>query len=333
MTQTSSNTPSGVEDAAAVTATAHPNIALVKYWGKACEVRNIPAVGSLSLTLDGLESTTRVQRAGQDRFTINGAEDAGMSARAFAFLDQYWPGRPALEVRSDNDFPTAAGLASSASGFAALTLAVDTLLDGGRDQHTLAQCAGSGSGSAARSLYGGVVRLDAPEDPAGDITVRQVAEPDYFPLELVVAVTSAARKPIGSTEAMRATAASSPYYAAWVRDQAQDLDAAERAVLARDFDALAAVTEKSCMKMHGVMLGNDPWLLYWNAATVACIHEVRVLRAGGAAVCFTIDAGPQLKAVCAPADADRVADTLAGVSGVTQVLRARLGGGARLQPA
>ncbi|MEM9058426.1 MAG: diphosphomevalonate decarboxylase [Pseudomonadota bacterium] len=330
MTQSSSNSPRLSDDAATVTATAHPNIALVKYWGKASEARNIPAVGSLSLTLDGLATTTRVAAAGEDRFELNGNADAGMGQRAFAFLDQYWPGRPALDIVSDNNFPTAAGLASSASGFAALTLAVDTLLDGGRDRESLAQCAGSGSGSAARSLFGGVVRLDPPTQADGDIRVRQLAEASDFPLELVIAVTSAVRKPIGSTEAMRATAATSPYFDAWVRDQSQDLAAAEQAVAARDFDALAAVTEKSCMKMHAVMLGNDPWLLYWNAATVACIHEVRVLRASGLGVCFTIDAGPQLKAVCLPGDADRVADTLEGVDGVTDVLRASLGRGAFL---
>ena len=127
---------------------------------------------------------------------------------------------------------------------------------------------------------------------------------------------------------MRRTAATSPYFGAWVAHQAEDLDAAERAVAARDFDALAAVTEKSCMKMHAVMLGNDPWLLYWNAATVACIHEIRMLRAGGTGVCFTIDAGPQVKAVCLPGDADRVAAALGAVDGVSEVLRTGLGPGA-----
>ncbi len=149
MTQSSSNRPLTGDAAATVTATAHPNIALVKYWGKASEARNIPAVGSLSLTLDGLATTTRVAKASEDRFELNGDAEASMGKRAFAFLDQYWPGRPALDIVSDNNFPTAAGLASSASGFAALTLAVDSLLEGGRDRESLAQCAGSGSGSGA----------------------------------------------------------------------------------------------------------------------------------------------------------------------------------------
>ena len=314
---------------AGVTVVAHPNIALVKYWGKADEARNLPAVGSLSLTLAALSTTTHLAPAADaDTFLLNGAESPDMAARCFAFLDRYWPGRPALAVDSRNDFPTAAGLASSASGFAALTVAADALLEGGRSREDLARCAGAGSGSAARSLYGGFVRLDPPGEPGADIDVRQVATAEDFPLEVVIAVTSAARKPIGSTEAMRATAATSPYYAAWVDGQGVDLDAAERAVVARDFEALAAVTERSCMKMHAVMLGSDPWLLYWNPATVACIHVVRGLRAAGLGVCFTIDAGPQVKAVCLPGDADAVADALADVDGVTAVLRTGLGPGA-----
>lgn len=315
---------------AGVTVVAHPNIALVKYWGKADEARNIPAVGSVSLTLSSLSTTTHVAPAeGADRFLLNGAEAPDMAGRCFAFLDRYWPGRPALAVDTANDFPTAAGLASSASGFAALAVAADALLEGGRSREDLARCAGAGSGSAARSLFGGFVRLDLPREPGEDIDVRQIAPGEAFPLEVVIAVTSAARKPIGSTEAMRRTAATSPYYAAWVDGQAADLDAAERAIAARDFDGLVAVTERSCMKMHAVMLGNDPWLLYWNAATVACIHEIRGLRAAGLGTCFTIDAGPQVKAVCLPGDADAVAEALAAVDGVTEVLRTGLGRGAR----
>ena len=313
-----------------MTAVAHPNIALVKYWGKADAARNIPAVGSLSVTLDALATTTTVGIGTEgDRFELDGAADADMAARCFAFADRFWPQRPPLSVTTTNNFPTAAGLASSASGFAALAVAIDALLGGARSRTSLARCAGAGSGSAARSLYGGFVRLDTPASPEADIDVRQLAAPDDFPLEIVIAVTSAARKPIGSTEAMRRTAESSPYFGAWVADQARDLDAAEQAVATRDFEQLAAVTERSCMKMHGVMLANDPWLLYWNAATVDCIHLVRGLRGGGLGVCFTIDAGPQVKAVCLPGDADRVARSLAEVDGVTSVLRTRLGAGAR----
>ena len=111
--------------------------------------------------------------------------------------------------------------------------------------------------------------------------------------------------------------------------QALDLDAAERAIAARDFDALAAVTERSCMKMHAVMLSARPGLVYWNGATVEGIRAVRRIRAEGVPVFFTIDAGPQLKAVCLPSARERVATELAAIPGVDRLIESGLGDGAR----
>ena len=318
------------------TAVAHPNIALVKYWGKRDAERNIPAVGSLSVTLAGLSTRTTVRiapGAGADRFSLNGEPAPGMGRRALACVDRCWPADRAREpvvIETHNDFPTAAGLASSASGFAALVTALDAALGGGLPRHELARQAGRASGSAARSLFGGIVRLDAPGPGCDTIEVDSICGTGDFPLHVLVAVTDRGEKAVSSTEAMLATERTSPYYRAWVDTHAADLEEAARAVDARDFAALAGVSERSCMKMHAVMMASSPALIYWNAATVAGIHRIRELRGAGLGVFVTIDAGPQLKAVCLPADADAVAAELAAIPGVVEVLRSGLGEGARV---
>ncbi|MEN7343905.1 MAG: diphosphomevalonate decarboxylase [Pseudomonadota bacterium] len=317
----------------AVTAIAHPNIALVKYWGKDDLTRNLPATGSVSITLDTLMTRTTVAIApdGKDRFELEGREETAMAARTFRYLDAHLGAdRPRLSITSENNFPTAAGLASSASGFAALVVAINALLDRHAAQSVMAQAAGAGSGSAARSLFGGFARLDKATSDTDDIRVQQLAPAAHFPLAVVVAVTAEGRKPIGSTEAMIQSRDTSPYYDRWVADQEGDLDTAENAILRQDFEALATVSEHSCLKMHAVMQTTQPSLLYWNAATIACMHEVSAMRRDGVGVFFTIDAGPQLKAVCLPADRDRVASALADVPGVKRLIHAGLGDGARV---
>ena len=317
------------------TAVAHPNIALVKYWGKADEARNLPAVGSISITLDTLATTTSVRfdRAlHADTFTLDGRPAPDQLERVRACLDLFrarLPGVPHAEVASVNSFPTAAGLASSASGFAALVVAVDHALGAGLERTELAELARQCSGSAARSLFGGFVELRLRPDGAGTDTGQILAAADW-PLQVVVAVTSTAAKTTGSTAGMTHTERTSPYYSAWVATSEDDLAAARRAIHSRDFAALAAVAEHSCLKMHAVALAARPGLLYWNGATVECIRCLRELAARGVGVFFTVDAGPQVKAICMPDGADRVAAALAELPGVAQVLRCGLGDGARV---
>jgi len=316
------------------TAVAHPNIALVKYWGKADLERNLPAVGSLSITLDGLSTRTRVEvidDGDEDRFFLDGAPASeGRTQRVRAAMElirSVRPDLPSLVVTSDNSFPTAAGLASSASGFAALVTAVNGLLDDGLDAGELADIARRCSGSAPRSLYGGFVELIL---DGSTTRVEPMLPPDEWPLEVVIAVTSRAAKTVGSTEGMERTRTSSPYYSDWVSGSSADLAAARSAVAERDFAALAAVSERSCLKMHAVAMAAQPGLVYWNGTTVDCLHRVRELRAAGVPVFFTIDAGPQLKAICGPGRSDEVAASMAEIPGVVDVLRCGLGAGARV---
>lgn len=317
------------------TAVAHPNIALIKYWGKADPATNLPAVGSISITLDTLVTTTSVRfdpALREDGFGLDGRPSPELLPRVQSCLELFrarLPNVPHAEVASTNSFPTGAGLASSASGFAALVVAADHALGARFGQAQLAELARRCSGSAARSLFGGFVELRLRPDGAGTDTVPILEAADW-PLQVVVAVTSVQAKAIGSTAGMLHTERTSPYYPAWLETSEGDLTAARRAIEDRDFAALAAVAEHSCLKMHAVMLASRPGLLYWNGTTVECLHRLRELASQGAGVFFTVDAGPQVKAICLPDAAGPVAEALAELPGVAEVLCCGLGPGARV---
>ena len=307
------------------TAVAHPNIALIKYWGKENEAANIPATPSLSITLDTLTTTTRISNAGSDRVFLDGmpVEDGKINA-CLAMLREDFP-IPALEIASENDFPTAAGLASSASGFAALVTAIDAHCGLGLSDTERSRYARRASGSAARSIFGGFVGLSGP---------GWVAEPlldaGDWPLNVVIAITDRSRKTVSSSAGMRRSRETSPYYDSWVRSTAGDYQAGLTAVAKRDFAGLAELAETSCLKMHGVMQSSLPAMIYWRPATVACMHAVRELRGDGLDVFFTIDAGPQLKAICTPDAREQVSARLSEIPGVLATESVGLGGGARI---
>lgn len=314
------------------------NIALVKYWGKRDVALNLPVSGSLSIALEALSTRTRMEFNAdltQDTLALGGAAPVAAPARVSTCLDLLraqagvrWRAR----IDSVNNFPTGAGLASSASGYAALVLAAAAALGLPQDRRALSRIARQGSGSAARSIFGGFVEMTAGVRSDGeDAVARPLLEPAAWPLEVVVAITAQEAKAVGSGAGMEISRRTSPFYAAWLAAGEDDLAAARAAVLARDFAALSRVSEHSCLKMHGVMLSSEPALVYWNGATVAAIQRIRALREQqGLAVFFTVDAGPQVKAICGPGAAGAVAQALRAVAGVQAVTMSGLGEGARL---
>ncbi|MGH8234240.1 MAG: diphosphomevalonate decarboxylase [Rhodanobacteraceae bacterium] len=320
------------------TAIAQPNIALVKYWGKRDDVLNLSASGSLSITLEALHTRTSVRfdaAYAHDDIVLNGCQNEAESRKIGAFLD-LMRARAGLATRaqivSENDFPTRAGLASSASGFAALAVAVDRALGLGLDKSELSRLARRGSGSAARSIFGGFVEMAAGERGDGeDAFATPLLEPQEWPLTVVIAVTTHAAKSVSSRAGMDLSRRTSPFYRSWIATGTGDLATAREAVLARDFDKLAQVGEASCLAMHAVMLSTRPGLVYWNGATVECMQRVRTLRElEGHGAFFTIDAGPQVKAVCLPDATLRVAEALREIPGVEAVSVSGLGDGARV---
>lgn len=296
-----------------ITAIAHPNIALVKYWGKRDLALNLPAVPSLSLTLDTFRTRTQVVW-GTDEDAVHLAGTPApdpFARRVLAFLDQIDPDRPSCMVLTDNNFPVGAGLASSASGFAALTVAATRAAGRSLGRRELSALARQGSGSASRSLFGGFVEWSVGERPDGtDSVAEPVAPPSHWDVAMVVAVVTDAEKPVGSTEGMESSRETSPFYDAWVATAEADLVVARAAVKSRDLEALGTVMEHSTYKMHATMMSSRPPLLYWHASTVALLTEVSRLRKNGIGAWATMDAGPQVKVLCMAPDAAQIAEAL-----------------------
>ncbi len=310
-------------------ATAHSNIALVKYWGKRPDsdpALNLPAVGSLSMTLDELRTVTTIGPGDHDHFALDGARvdaQSPVARKVFAQLDRIWTEshdgpRPGCEVESVNHLPTAAGLASSASGFAALTLAAAGAFESELELPRLSGLARQGSGSAARSLWGGFVRLDAGTAADGnDCIARPLLPADHWDLRLLIVHAAKGPKSVGSTEGMERSRTTSPYYAPWVETSPQDLDAGEKALRARDLEALGAVMEHSCFKMHACMMASVPPLVYWRGTTLEVMHELWAARKSGLQGYATSDAGPHVKVLVSAAQAEALGERLAAVPGVT----------------
>jgi len=319
------------------TARAGANIALVKYWGKRDQRLNLPAAGSISITLADLETRTTVvpdDALDADCFVLDGVEqEPGRVSLVLDLLRAVSESTVFCRVESINNFPTGAGLASSASGFAALVMAGKHAFNLGLPDGQCSELARRGSGSAARSIFGGFVEMDAGRRSDGaDALAHPLRPAGEWPLEVVVAVTDMASKAVGSRDGMNHTMQTSPYYPAWLDTVPADLDAARSAIASRDFEALADVAEHSALKMHASMLAARPGLIYWNPATLACIDRIRKLRSGGVGVFFTIDAGPQVKAVCQAGEASVVASELRGLPGVERVIVTGLGDGASVLP-
>jgi diphosphomevalonate decarboxylase len=317
----------------AVSAQAQPNIALIKYWGKRDAERNLPAVSSLSITLESLQTRMTVtldETLPSDSLAVNDEDRPAMLQRVTRCLDEVCgSSRARARVASSSNFPIGGGLASSAAAFAALVVAADRASGNHRPASELARIAGHASGSAARSLFGGFVELSAGSGDS-DIEVRPLLAVDVWPLTVVVAITAEGPKAVGSGDAMIRGAASSPFYSSWVSRQGDDMRLALEAIDARDFGKLAAVAEHNCLKMHSVMWTSRPPVVYWNAATLNCLQTIRRLQSDGKGVFFTIDAGPQVKAVCLPGDAAAVRDALQETPGVQRTMESGLGRGARL---
>ena len=301
------------------TAWAGVNIALVKYWGKRDDLQNLPAVGSVSLTLATMGTRTTVTfdpALPADTFELDG--QPRQDPRVVATLDalRACQGLTSFaRVCSVNHVPTAAGLASSASGTAALAsaawLAAGGDLDAARRDPEFLALVRRGSGSAPRSLLGGLVELRR-EDGG----LVPLVGPDGWSIRMVIARVGRGPKAVSSREGMARTRATSPYYPAWVESHPADLAQARRAIAARDLAGLGAVMERSTMKMHASMLAADPPLRYWRAPTVAVLDVVAELRAAGVGAWATMDAGPHVKILCAAEDVEAVAE------GVRQVVPA-----------
>jgi diphosphomevalonate decarboxylase len=287
-------------------ATACANIALVKYWGKRDEKLNLPRKGSLSVTLDALRTITEVELlpltdpSACDALMLDSEPTSGKKLeRVSRFLDlvrETAKSTRRARVVSSNTFPAASGLASSASGFAALAVAAARAYGLDPDARSLSLLARRGSGSAARSIFGGIVRMHAGTLEDGSDAFAEPFIGAKLELHSAIAVAVRREKAVGSTEGMELTRMTSPYHSAWLDTIDRDLADAEDALRTGDIDKLANVVEASCLAMHANAMAARPGLLYFSGATLWAIERIRALRRTGTPVFFTVDAGPHVVA-------------------------------------
>ncbi len=343
------STPEPAREPGPVTAEAPSNIAFIKYWG-ARDLEGggegpVPFNRSLSMTLDACRSICSASPLG------NGSEDeirwldepgGGRSAeppppappafveRTRRHLDRLreWSRRTAapyqggFRIATCNTFPAAAGIASSASGFTALTLAVAACMGFDLAPRTLSRLSrSSGSGSAARSAWGGYV-----EWPAGDSNAAvQILDEGAWELCDLVAVVETGAKKVSSRDGHR-RAASSPYFARRLAALEGRLERVRAALHGRDFEALGDAVEEEGIDLHLIAMSSRPPVHYWSPGTIEVLAAVRGLRADGVAAYATMDAGANVHVICQPADGPRVADRLEALDSVERVLRDRTGG-------
>ncbi|MHC8304429.1 diphosphomevalonate decarboxylase [Pseudomonas sp. PB3P13] len=285
------------------------NIALIKYWGMSDESRTLPNNASLSMTLSRCVTyctLSPLRRGEPDEILWQTADrllvPAGAAMRTgiechLSQLRRYFNDQQPLRVATRNNFPTGAGIASSASGFSALALAFALRCGQALDDPALSQLARlSGSGSAARSVLGGFVQWPADanqrEGPAG-----QLAPAQHWALFDLIAVVDAGHKDISSRQGHQ-LAASSPFYSTRLSLLPGRLEAVRQAILHRDFDTLADAVECEAVELHMIAMTSEPPIFYWKPATLRVLERVRQLRRQGLQVCATVDAGPNVHVLC-----------------------------------
>ena len=317
------------------TALAHPNNAFIKYWGDIEPDLHLPANGSISMNLDCLYSHTTVKFDSElktDQLIIGGeVPPQNAIARVSHFLDRvrYLAGISTFaQVTSENNFPTGSGIASSASGFAALSLAASAAAGLKLDQKELSRLARRGSGSACRSVPGGYVEWLPGSDDDSSYAIS-IAADDHWDLRDCIAIVSRQHKETGSA-AGHTFADTSILQDVRVQDAERRLALCREAIKYRDFQSFAAIVELDSNLMHAVMITSRPQLIYWQPATLDVMRAVTDWRTSGIPVCYTIDAGPNVHVITTNENTSAVREKLLQIPGVIEVLVGQPGKEARL---
>lgn len=296
-------------------ARAYGNIALIKYWGKRDEKNILPMNSSLSLTIKCFYTETEVvfdDSLNEDYFYLNDElQDKTTTKKISDFIDLF---RKAARinmkatVRSTNYVPTAAGLASSASGFAALAAACNHATRLNLSHRELSMYARRGSGSATRSIYGGFVEWKKGTNEEDSYAVP--IDDAKWDIGMVIVIINSKEKKVSSREGMKHTVLTSPFYKAWVETCEKDIKEIKLAIRDRDFERLGLITERNGLMMHATMLGANPPLSYWEPDSVLAMNVVRELRRKGILCYFTMDAGPNVKILCRLSEANIIKNKL-----------------------
>jgi len=320
---------------------ATPNIAVVKYWGKRDSELNLPYNGSVSVTMDETVSTrTTVEfdaSLSRDTFSLNGKPaKPDETLRVSRVLDAVRKSagiKTRARVASENNFPTAAGIASSASGFAALACAAADAAGMEASSKQLSLFARMGSGSACRSVIGGFAewRMGRKADGSDSYAV-QVAPASHWPsLRNVIAITDAGRKMVGSDAGMQLTVSGSALYKERLRKMPWLIREMKGAILSRDLPSFLSLAMKESSNMHAVMLDSTPPIIYLNDISREIMRAVHSFNgeAGGIVAGYTFDAGPNAHVYTTEKHAKKIARMLSGINGVKKTMTCRAGSGPR----
>ena len=297
-----------------ITARAHTNIALIKYWGKKDVDLIIPQNSSLSLTLDHFYTDTTVkfdETLTRDVFTLNGHPAENPKVNCFMDLVRQLAGiQTFAQIDSINHVPSAAGLASSASAFAALAAAASKAAGMDLSKKELSRLARRGSGSASRSIYGGFVEWQQGTDDQTSYAVP-VEESLDWPIGMLVGIVNSGQKKISSRAGMQTVVETSPYYQGWIQSTTADLKSIKKAIQERDFQKVGEITESNALKMHALNLSAQPHFNYFEPMSLAIMQEVEQIREEEHIPCYyTLDAGPNVKILCMQADAPAIQQIL-----------------------
>lgn len=315
-------------------ARAHTNIALIKYWGKKDQELIIPTNSSLSLTLDAFYTETEVlfdPSFERDTFYLDEVlQNEKSTEKVVQFLDlvrQQSGNKLFAEVRSRNFVPTAAGLASSASGLAALAAACNEALGMNLSDQGLSRLARRGSGSACRSIYGGFAEWQKGDSDETSFAVQIESNHWEDELAMIFIIVNDQEKAVSSRDGMQRTVETSSFYDGWLKETAKDLEKAKQAIAKQDFEALGTVTEANGLKMHGTTLAAVPPFTYWSPDSLKAMQLVQQIRQEGTPCYFTMDAGPNVKVLARKADVSKILAELKKEFSEEQLVTAHAGPG------
>ena len=315
-------------------ARAYTNIALIKYWGKKNEELILPMNNSLSLTLDAFYTETEVIFSDSymvDEFYLDGTlQDEKATKKVSQFLDLFRK-EAGLSLKasviSQNFVPTAAGLASSASGLAALAGACNTALKLGLDDLSLSRFARRGSGSACRSIFGGFVEWEKGHDDLSSYAKPVPSDSFEDDLAMVFVLINDQKKEVSSRNGMRRTVETSSFYQGWLDSVEGDLYQLKQAIKTKDFQLLGETMERNGLKMHGTTLAAQPPFTYWSPDSLKAMDALRQLRKQGIPCYFTMDAGPNVKVLVENSHLSEVQETFTKLFSKEQVITAHAGPG------
>lgn len=320
------------------TARAGSNIAFIKYWGVADPTENIPLNSSISMTLDRLYTVTTVNfddSLKDDVVVIDGVERHGVARRRaveqLGILRRMARVESKAEIISRNNFPMGAGIASSASAFAALTLAASDALGLDLDHKALSRIARRGSGSASRSLFGGFVEWHAGDDDDSSYAEQLYDSHHWHELRDVVAVVAQEEKKVSSANG-HLLANTSPFLEKRISQANELLPTVRKAIMARDLMELGPAIEADALAMHFVMMSSDPPLYYWSPQTIQLIKKAHEWREQGLQAYFTIDAGPNVHFICEDYQAGELVALLERLDFVQEIFSAGPGPRAMIEP-